>query len=164
MSDPALHPGGCPCGALRYTLRGPLGQAYACHCRACQKQTSSAFSFSLPIALADLTLEGAPAVIERPTAAGAVTRGHLCPRCGGRLFHSSSRDPAAATLKVGSLDDPRGLRPAAHLWVREKLPWVLLEPGVPTFDTQPADLAAWRTDLRAGPRAGLRAGDGQTGG
>ncbi|MEQ8373768.1 MAG: GFA family protein, partial [Roseibium aggregatum] len=32
-----IHTGGCQCGALRFKVEGPLGEASICHCRMCQK-------------------------------------------------------------------------------------------------------------------------------
>ena len=43
MSVTSGREGGCQCGAIRYQLlRAPVA-LYACHCRDCQKQSSSAF-------------------------------------------------------------------------------------------------------------------------
>ena len=42
MAEHALT-GGCPCGAVRYTLdRRPMF-VHCCHCRWCQRETGSAF-------------------------------------------------------------------------------------------------------------------------
>lgn len=141
------HLGGCQCGAVRYRLEGPLARAYACHCRDCQKQSASAFSLSIPIELARLHVSGALTAFEKRADSGAVTTCHSCAACGSRIYHSSSRGPERGTLKVGSLDDPSDIRPVYHLWVSRKQAWVLLDPDVPAFETQPPDLAAWRRSL-----------------
>ncbi len=39
--------GGCPCGAIRYRLLRALVALYSCHCKDCQKQSSSAFGLSM---------------------------------------------------------------------------------------------------------------------
>ena len=36
-SEPAVHTGGCQCGAVRFRVTGPLDDASICHCRMCQK-------------------------------------------------------------------------------------------------------------------------------
>jgi len=133
---------------VRYRLNAPEITVYACHCRECQKQSASAFALSVPASLRDLTIEGAPAAYERPTDSGSFTRCWFCPECGTRLYHQSARSPDRVTLKGGTLDDPSTLEPVAHLWVSRKQAWLTLPSDVPAYETQPADLAAWRNSLR----------------
>ena len=38
-----IHTGGCQCGALRFKVEGPLGEASICHCRMCQKASAAPF-------------------------------------------------------------------------------------------------------------------------
>ena len=137
--------GGCQCGAVRYTLNSRKITAYACHCSECQKQSASALS--VPAAAQDLTVEGTMAAYERPTDSGSRTKCWFCPECGTRIYHQSARSPDRVTLKGGTLDDPSELEPDAHLWVSRKQAWLTLPPDVPTYDTQPEDLAAWRDGL-----------------
>ncbi|RYF06583.1 MAG: GFA family protein, partial [Oxalobacteraceae bacterium] len=35
--------GGCQCGAVRFWVKGELGEASICHCRMCQKATGGLF-------------------------------------------------------------------------------------------------------------------------
>jgi hypothetical protein len=139
--------GGCQCGRARYQVEGRLARAYACHCRDCQKQTSSAFSISVPVTRSRLRSSGPISSFEKRSDSGATTTGFFCGKCGTRLYHVSSRSQDIATLKVGTLDDASEVRPASHLWVSRKQPWVQLDPNVPCFAEQPPDLAAWRQTL-----------------
>lgn len=139
--------GGCQCGAVRYRIAGPRPVVYACHCRECQKQSASAFGLSLSVAADQLTVTGELACWERGTDLGSRTRCHFCSTCGSRVLHVSSTSPGRVTVKGGSLDDPGWLRPVAHIWVSRRQPWVILDPAVPTHQTQPDNLAAWRADM-----------------
>ncbi len=139
--------GGCQCGAVRYRLQGPLPAAYACHCGECKKQTASAFSLSVPIDTAKLRWTGDPAMFETTAFSGARKLCYFCAVCGTRLWHRGSEDSASATLKVGTLDDPSGIEPMGHLWVSKIQPGISIAASVPAFETQPADVAAWRTGL-----------------
>ena len=47
MSVASGQEGGCQCGAIRYQLLRAPAALYACHCRDCQKQSSSAFGLSM---------------------------------------------------------------------------------------------------------------------
>jgi hypothetical protein len=39
--------GGCQCGAIRYEIAEAPQSVYTCHCRDCQRLTSSAFSMGV---------------------------------------------------------------------------------------------------------------------
>ena len=47
-------------------------------------------------------------------------------------------------IKAGTLDDPSWVKPDAHIWCAEKLPWVVIEegpaqmPGNPTYGPKSA--------------------------
>jgi len=142
--------GGCQCGAVRYTLAGRRA-VYACHCRECQRQSGSAFALSLPVPRDQLALTGALAVWTRAADSGARSECSFCVVCGTRVHHASTTSPDWVTIKAGTLDDTRDLLPFAHLWVRSRQPWVVLDPAVARFDTQPADLAGWRQQVVALP-------------
>jgi hypothetical protein len=37
-------------------------------------------------------------------------------------------------VRVGTLDDPAAVAPDVHIYVRSKLPWVMLPGGAPAFE------------------------------
>lgn len=139
--------GGCQCGRVRYTISGDLPAAYACHCGECKKQSASAFSLSIPIEWNRVEAEGQLSIHESIAYSGARKLACFCPKCGTRMWHRGSEDSAWITLKVGTLDDASGIAPRGHLWVSKKQPWLILDPSLPAFDTQPEDVQAWRTSL-----------------
>lgn len=139
-----MNDGGCQCGAVRYRLTVASRAAYACHCRECQRQSGSAFALSMPVRRASLTLTGQLGCWSRAADSGARSACSFCTVCGTRVHHGSSASPDWVTLKPGTLDDTSGIVVAAHLWVRSRQAWVMLDPAATAFDTQPADLAAWR--------------------
>jgi hypothetical protein len=143
----ASHSGGCQCGHVRYSVKAPLPAAYACHCGDCKKQSASAFSMSIPILFERLNIEGEVAVYETCAFSGKRKLACFCNGCGTRLWHCSAEDSAWVTLKVGTLDDAAGISPRGHLWVSKKQSWIAIPQGVPAFETQPADVHAWRTSL-----------------
>src|SRR5262245_37317036 len=50
--------GGCQCRAVRYVLRALPLTLYACHCKECQLQSSSAFGLSMRIPAAAVEIKG----------------------------------------------------------------------------------------------------------
>jgi hypothetical protein len=139
--------GSCQCGAVRYTVAAPLPPAYACHCGECKKQSASAFSMSVPVEWARLKVAGVTAIHETIAFGGARKLACFCGKCGTRMWHRSAQDSAWITLKVGTLDDASVISPRGHLWVSKKQPWIILDPALPAFDTQPSDVHLWRINL-----------------
>ena len=150
--DPSGSPltGGCQCGAVRYRIDGPVPDCHACHCRQCQAQSASAFGLSLSVARADFAVTGPVRRWDRATDLGTRTSCIFCVECGSRVFHVDSIAPDRVSVKGGSLDDPMRAVPSAHIWVSRKLPWVRLDPAVPTHATQPDDIALWRAGFAEG--------------
>lgn len=66
---------------------------------------------------------------ERVSSAG-VTRGH-CARCGTSISYRTGRRSTDIDLTLASLDDPAALKPVAHVWVEDKLPWLVIDDGLP---------------------------------
>lgn len=148
-TDSETHPGSCLCGAVRYTLAGPLPIAYCCHCGDCKKQSASAFSLSMIVARDAVVVEGATASFTTGTPSGAIKSCHFCPACGTRMWNATDRSPDLLSLKVGTLADGGTLTPRAHLWTSQLQPGILLDPDSVQHPTQPDDMAAWRADLAA---------------
>jgi hypothetical protein len=139
--------GGCQCGAIRYTIAGDLPPAYACHCGECKKQSGSAFGLSIPIIWSRFEVEGQVASSKGLTFGGKPKLRCFCPSCGNRMWHRSSEDSAWVTLKAGTLDNAAQISPRGHLWISKKQPWIVIDPALPAYDTQPDDVQAWRMAL-----------------
>jgi hypothetical protein len=140
--------GGCQCGTIHYSLSGAIPPAYACHCTECKKQSGSAFGLSIAIEWARLKCSGTVVISEGLSYSGKLKLRCFCPKCGTRMWHRESPDSAWITLKAGTLDCAHQIVPRGHLWVSKKQPWIVLDPNLPAFDTQPDDVQAWRTRLK----------------
>ena len=147
MSSNTQLSGGCQCGAIRYTVSGPVRAAYACHCGECKKQSASAFSMSIAIPFGQLNVTGSVKTYETRAFSGKRKQACFCEICGSRLWHRTPDTDDQITLKVGTLDDASGFSPRGHLWVSKKQPWIVIPEGVPAFETQPEDVQAWRESL-----------------
>ena len=149
MPVSAGREGGCQCAAVRYRLlRAPLA-LYACHCRACQKQSSSAFGMSMWVERDGIAFRGAaPRIYRTRGDSGAAKDCAFCGECGTRLYHENAGS-GVLSVKAGSLDDSSDLAPTAHLWVKRAQPWMkaLIE-SASCFETEPENEAVlpaqWR--------------------
>jgi len=119
--------GGCQCGKVRYEITQAPQSAYTCHCTACQRLTSSAFSMGLVVARRGLS----PG---RRRAQASAAGQHPAGVSGVRLH---LRPAGVVRVRAGSLDDTSWLRPTRHIWTRSKQPLIIFAPGDEVFEAQP---------------------------
>jgi hypothetical protein len=136
MGDTDFASGGCACGAVRYRLTDAPYVVHCCHCRDCQRESGTAFALNAVIESARFAYEGpAPLVDTLPSESGAGQVVMRCPQCHVALWsHYGGLDDKVTFVRVGTLDDPASCPPQAHLFVRSKQPWVVLDETVPAFD------------------------------
>ena len=141
-TDPPVLSGGCACARVRYRLRSRPMFVNCCHCRDCQRQTGSAFVINALIETDRIELlAAAPEPVPVPTGSGRPHDIWRCPKCRTALWSDYGRRPPLRFVRVGTLDDPAALPPDAHIFIRSKLPWVVLPEAAKAFDVY-YDLAA----------------------
>ena len=131
--------GGCLCGSVRYESEAEAVLTAVCHCRDCQKQTSSAFSVLVALPKGSLRTEGqALASVETvgdDTGLPIIRR--FCPKCGSAIMSEIAATPELEWLKAGTLDDPSWLRPQLHMWSDSAQPWVSIDDTIPAYERNP---------------------------
>ncbi len=71
--------GGCQCGKIRYEITEAPTLVYTCHCRDCQRLTSSAFSMGIVVAEAGFRLSGIePRPLQRMPDSGRLNTRLVC--------------------------------------------------------------------------------------
>jgi hypothetical protein len=136
MSD-THREGGCGCGSVRYRVRGEPIFTNNCHCTQCQRQTGSTSVVNaffeterIEVLSGDLSENE---VVAGSGGAHVIVR---CKACGSALWsHYPRMGRKGAGLRVGTLDKPGAFTPDAVIYVAEKMPWVALPEGIPSFDT-----------------------------
>lgn len=123
---PPYH-GGCPCGAVRYTVTAPSLGARICHCRACQKAMAAPFLAQAQFPRAAVTISGTTA---RHRSSERLFR-HFCPACGTRLFLEPVDAPERIGIPLATLDQPEAIWPEQHIWVSSKVDWLEIADGLP---------------------------------
>jgi len=125
-SNPAA--GGCLCGAVRYEVRGSLGDVHACHCSQCRRQ-SGHFVVGASARRADfvVTSEGSLSWFR----SSAWARRGFCAACGSALFWDGGGEEIG--INVGSLDQPTGLKLAQHIFVDEKADYYEIDDRLEKF-------------------------------
>jgi hypothetical protein len=139
--------GGCLCGAVRYSLNSAPLLVHVCHCHDCQSISGSAYSLTVLVPTAALTLTGPLETFTRTTARDREVRNTACSHCRAGLTSNDVARPDFTGLCAGTLDDASWAVPIAQTFVRSAIPWAVIL-GVEQVD--PKDFsyvnlsAAWR--------------------
>jgi hypothetical protein len=123
--------GGCFCGAVRYRVTGaPLAVSH-CHCASCRRACGAPFITWMTLAAGDFAYtSGTP----RAYRSSARVRRAFCPTCGTTLAYSHDDHPEEVDVAAATLDEPARVRPDDHLWIGEKLPWIVIGDALPRLE------------------------------
>lgn len=127
--------GGCLCGAVRYRVSAAPQRNSVCHCTVCQKRTGSAFGFGAYFRDEHVEiLRGVLRTHERRSdETGRWLRFEFCVECGVTVTWTIEALPGMRAIGVGTLDDPKWIRPERHVWMRSAHDWLAPPEGVPAF-------------------------------
>ncbi|MGP8033950.1 MAG: GFA family protein [Steroidobacteraceae bacterium] len=127
MTTSAPRAGGCLCGAVRYSVTGPLRAVVLCHCTQCRRSTGH-FMAATAARHRDFRLASA-AELRWYLSSDSARRG-FCGRCGSTLFwQAEGRD--YISIAAGTLDGASGLKSACHIFVADKGDYYALDDGLP---------------------------------
>ena len=135
MPSPSLPlTGGCGCGAVRFEITEPLGQAVYCHCTRCQRRTGAAAGASARVAPGSFAITAGEEHL-RAWSPGDGFDKVFCGACGSAVL---VRDPAngeVAMVRLGEIDGDPGVRPSARQFVAYAAAWEPLpDDGLPRYD------------------------------
>ncbi len=138
MNNSQKQTGGCQCGDVRYEITGAPVDLYLCHCRECQKQSSSAFGISYLINQSSFRLtQGDLKFWTRPTDSGNLTKCAFCPNCGTRVWHARVGSTDIYSIKGGTLDQSPDISKVDHIWTGSKFPGVSIPKDAQQFTKEP---------------------------
>jgi hypothetical protein len=138
--------GGCACGHIRYRLTARPMFVHCCHCRDCQRQTGTAFAINALIEVDRVETQNEPRPIGVPTDSGKPHRIFRCPRCETAVWSEYGGLEKLRFVRAGTLDEPSAVSPDVHIYIRSKLPWVVLPAGIPAFEAYYKASDVWPAD------------------
>src|SRR4051812_45203896 len=129
-----MHRGSCMCGAVRFEIRGELGDFGCCHCNTCRKASGSAFGANAPVDRENFVLaSGEIALREYESSPGKLRV--FCSQCGSPIYAYLRATPDVLRIRLGSIDTPIEKRVKAHTFVSEKAAWETIPEDAPHFAT-----------------------------
>ena len=133
--------GGCLCGHVRYRLSAEPVAARICWCRDCQKIGAGGPTAGAAFKTASLTIAGA--LKDYVSVADSGNRMHrkFCPNCGTHLFSEAEVRTHLVFVRLGALDDPDAVKPAATIWTASAPSWACIDPKLPQIPGQPPPAA-----------------------
>ncbi len=133
IKDGESAEGGCLCGAVRYTLNGPVLYCTQCCCKDCQKATGTGHTTIIGIHRDQLEVRGEPKIYSTHGDTGGRVSRHFCGNCGGRLYTSGDLPGPIVMVQAGSLDDPNVVSPTTVIYLKDATEWDRFDPALPTF-------------------------------
>jgi len=126
----------CLCGRVQMKVTAPPMLSLACHCRGCQKLTSSAYSmaFIVPSTGFEVT-QGKPVL-------GGLRgehRQYYCDDCKTWLFTRPSQMDTIVNIRSTLLDDARWVTPFIDIETKDKLPNITTGAEMSFEGTPPID-------------------------
>lgn len=136
MTDAPTLSGRCSCGAVRYAVTGTSKWAAHCHCRDCRRASGAPYVTYVGLLKGQIAWSGSSP--QHYVSSPGVIRTH-CGTCGTPISYEGARWPDEIHVLAGTLDDPAAIKPQAHVYVSQKLPWVHFCDGLPRFRTVSSD-------------------------
>lgn len=147
MSKTKELSGKCACGQVHYVISGSPLITQACHCEDCQRTTGSAFVIHTIVCEEDFSVAGEMRMGIGPTGSGAGCELHSCAQCGVLVWvrYRYHQVPVIA-VRAGTLNDPSSVTPKAHIFLKNRLPWMLIPPETPCFEGGVTREEIWSRD------------------
>ncbi len=135
------HPGGCLCGAVRYTISAePLG-ARMCWCRDCQRIASGSATVNVLFPEESVSITGDLGRFSMIADSGNTVERGFCCTCGAQIY-SRTVTPTGLPMRVraGTLDDPELMAPNAVIWTESAPSWATIPENMPRHPKGPPPL------------------------
>jgi hypothetical protein len=137
--------GHCRCGAVKFSYDAAPRWILNCHCESCRRATSAPMATWICVPLAGFRFTAG-----KPThyASSKGVRRGFCGNCGSPLSYENETVPDEIHILAGTLSDPGQVKPTAHVFVEDQLPWFDSADELPRY----AKTRRNAEPIRRGPR------------
>lgn len=120
----------CLCGAVAFTVDGPLRDVTSCHCSQCRKMTGHYWAATgAAISAVNYSRQDG---LKWYRSSDRAERG-FCAQCGATLFWKPDGQGRMA-ISMGAFDQPTGLKTTHHIFVADKGDYYDITDGVTQLD------------------------------
>ncbi|MFZ1107042.1 MAG: GFA family protein [Rhodomicrobium sp.] len=124
--------GSCLCGAVKYEIDGLDSSIRHCHCRTCRKAQGAAFNTAAQVARGRFRwIEGEDKLTSYESSPGKFRR--FCSICGSPIVSEHPGLPHV-TVRIATLDEHPGARPAERIWLSHAAPWLEDADAIARYD------------------------------
>jgi len=138
--------GGCMCGKVRYEITEKPLFTQACHCKDCKVLTGSSFVLNTSVLDNTLVVKGEVSSIELKAGSGASCKTYFCKRCGTFVYADYDSAVKRLTVRTKTLDQANIFPPQAHIFIKNKDPWIKLSDDVKCFNEMYNQKTTWPED------------------
>ena len=128
----------CLCGDIEFQVTGSFGDVRYCHCSQCRKVTGSAFSANAKIDSSCWRLSKGEALVTEYEQSPGIFRA-FCGKCGSPLYARIDSEPDFIRVRLGSYDNPAGVKVVGNVWVSSKAPWYRIPESEQCFAEESTD-------------------------
>ena len=133
MSKKIILNGSCSCGNVKYKIINEPLFTQACHCKDCKKSTGSSFVIHTMVLPYEFQSSGDVASTELPTGSGKGVNAYFCKICGVYVFCKYNVSEGRIAVRTKTLENP--IEPQAHIFVKDKDPWIEIKNKTICHDT-----------------------------
>ncbi len=126
MNEKKYLTGRCICGQVKYSITEKPLFTQACHCKDCKIITGSSYVINTSVLDNTLIIEGNISSTELKTGSGATSRAYFCNKCGTYIYTDYATAVGRSTVRTKTLDNSENFPPEAHIFTKDKDPWLKL--------------------------------------
>jgi hypothetical protein len=127
--------GSCLCGAVSYVAEVPTLLIGHCSCQTCRKAHAAPFTATARVPRENFRwLSGEEKLSSFESSPGKNRL--FCSVCGSHLIAERPAEPHVI-LRVATLDDEPGTKPAVHIWRSHEVPWLAYEGDIKRYEEWP---------------------------
>lgn len=129
------YTGSCLCGGVQYELTAELSPIDVCYCQMCRKASGGPLATNASVHAAAFHVASGAELIAAYEASPGGKR-HFCGRCGSPIYSTRTDRPQVVRLRVGTINEPLNVRPAASYYTASKCNWWEIQDVLPRFESE----------------------------